>query len=381
MPVYEDPTDGFALPSSALEAWTARLIERLGTPAAIAADVAALLSASDRRGIASHGTARLPQYVSLVEAGVLDPGARPRVVRRRAAIALLDGANGWGHHAGRVATDLAIEGASAAGSFTALVRHSNHYGIAGWYAIRAAKAGMIGISLTNSSPLVAPTRARQPLLGTNPIAVAAPAGRHGIFCLDMATSTVPRGRIEVAARRGETLQAAWAIDRDGRPALTPEAALDGALQPLGGPEESGGYKGYGLSLIVDILTGVLAGAHYGPGIVPLFSTHDGEADLGQSFIVIDPASIDEPGAFQSRLEHELDLLVAAPTIPDAPGRVLVPGEPEASAERRADERGVVIDAEHHASLRTLADRFGIPLPDATPLRPEGTDRAAIPPTA
>jgi LDH2 family malate/lactate/ureidoglycolate dehydrogenase len=376
MPVYDDPDDGYALASADLEAWTARLIERLGTPVDIAADVAALLSASDRRGIASHGSARLPQYVSLVEAGVLDPAARPEIARRRAAIALLDARNGWGHHASRVAIDLAIDGARDAGSFTAIIRRSNHYGIAGWYAIRAAQAGMIGVSLTNSSPLVAPTRARDPLLGTNPIAVAAPAGRHGIFCLDMATSTVPRGRIEVAARRGEALQPGWAIDRDGRPATTPEAALEGALQPLGGNEETGGYKGYGLSLVVDLLTGILGGARFGPEIVPLFSTQAGEANLGQAFLVIDPAAIDDEGAFEARLEHAIDLLVDAPTIPDAPGRVLMPGEPEAAAERRADERGIVVDAEHHASLTGLAERFGMPLPATRAVRLDTDDGAA-----
>jgi LDH2 family malate/lactate/ureidoglycolate dehydrogenase len=368
VPVYTDPRDGRSIAPAALEAWTARLIERLGTPADAAGDVATLLVASDRRGIASHGTARLPQYVALVEAGVLDPAARPAVVRRRPAIALIDARNGWGHHASRFATDLAIDGARTAGTFTAVVRRSNHYGIAGWYAMRAAAAGMIGISLTNSSPLVAPTRARVPMLGTNPIAVAAPAGRHGTLCLDMATSTIPRGRIEVAARRGETLQAGWAIDREGRPALTPEAALEGSLQPLGGAEATGGYKGYGLSLIVDLLTGILAGARFGAEIVPLFSTHDGEADLGQAFIVIDPAAIDEPGAFESRMEHALDLLVAAPTVADAPGRVLVPGEPEAEAERRAEAVGIVVDAEHHAALEALATRFELPLP---PSRPHG----------
>jgi LDH2 family malate/lactate/ureidoglycolate dehydrogenase len=368
VPVYADPSDGHGVAPARLEAWTARIIEGLGTPPDIAADVAALLLASDRRGIASHGTARLTQYVALVEAGVLDPAARPDVLRRRPAIALLDARNGWGHHASRVATDLAIDGARDAGTFTAVIRRSNHYGIAGWYALRAADAGMIGISLTNSSPLVAPTRARAPMLGTNPIAVAAPAGRHGTLCLDMATSTIPRGRIEVAARRGEPLQHGWAIDREGRPALTPEVALEGALQPLGGAEETGGYKGYGLALVVDLLTGILAGARFGPEIVPLFSTQSGEADLGQAFIVIDPAAIDEPGAFEARLEHALDLLVAAPTIPDAPGRVLVPGEPEAAAERRADELGVVIDAEHHAALAVLAERFDVPLPETIPHR-------------
>ena len=225
---------------------------------------------------------------------------------------------------------------------------------------------MIGISLTNSSPLVAPTRARDPMLGTNPIAVAAPAGRHGVFCLDMATSTVPRGRIEVAARRGETLQAGWAIDREGRPAVTPEAALEGALQPLGGAEETGGYKGYGLSLVVDLLTGILAGARFGPEIVPLFSTHDGEADLGQAFLVIDPAAIDDGGRVRGALRACPRPARRRPDDPRRPGRVLMPGEPEAEAERRADERGVVIDAEHHASLAALAERFGIPLPRRPP---------------
>jgi L-2-hydroxycarboxylate dehydrogenase (NAD+) len=367
MPVYADPGAGRAIPADALRDWTASVLERLATPGDIAADVAEVLLASDRRGIASHGTARLTQYVALVEAGVVDPGARPEMVRSRAALALFDAHNGWGHHASRVAVDAALDGARAAGSFTAVVRHSNHYGIAGWYALRAADAGLIGISLTNSSPLVAPTRARQPLLGTNPIAVAAPAGRHGSLCLDMATSTIPRGRIEVAARRDERLLPGWAIDADGRPTTSPAAALEGALQPLGGEEETGGYKGYGLSLVVDVLTGVLAGARHGPEVIPLFSTHHGPSDLGQAFMVIDPAAIDEPGAFEARLEHELDLLTAAPVIPGAPGPVLVPGAPEAAAERRAAERGVVLDEEHHRALELLAERFGAPLPPAVAL--------------
>src|SRR5205823_5767243 len=136
-----------------------------------------------------------------------------------------------------------------------------------------------------------------PMLGTNPIALAAPAGRFGMLVLDMATSTIPRGRIEVAARRGESLPVGWAIDVDGAPATTPEAALRGALQPLGGAEETAGYKGYGLSLIVETLCGVLAGAAFGPNIIGLFST-EGPSDLGQFFMAIDPAAID--GGFEAR---------------------------------------------------------------------------------
>ena len=361
MPVYADPVDGLAVPVGLLRAWTARLIVSIGTPADIAEDVATVLVASDARGIASHGTARLPNYVALIEAGVMDPGARPVIDGGRPALSRFDARNGWGHHASRVAVDAAIEGASALGTATSLVRNSNHYGIAGWYALRAAERGMIGISLSNTSPLVAPTRARQPLIGTNPIAIAAPAGRFGSFCLDMATSTVPRGRIEVAARRGETLPIGWAIDAEGRPATTPDSALAGALQPLGGTEQGGGHKGYGLALAVDMLTGVLSGASFGPNIVGLFST-DGPSDLGHAFVVLDPAAIDPPGRFERRLEGYLEQLVAAPTAADAPGRVLIPGEPEAEAARRSAAGGVVIDAIHADRLRDLGERLGVGFP-------------------
>jgi L-2-hydroxycarboxylate dehydrogenase (NAD+) len=363
VPVYADPTDGLAVPVHLLRTWTAGLLGTVGTPPDIAADVAEVLIASDRRGIASHGTARLPNYVALVEAGVLDPAARPVREAGRSALVRFDGRNGWGHHASRVAVDWAIKAVAEVGAATAVVRNSNHYGIAGWYALRAAEQGLIGISLSNTSPLVAPTRSRVAMLGTNPIAIAAPAGRFGSFCLDMATSTVPRGRIEVAARRGESLPVGWAIDAGGRPALTPEAALAGALHPLGGEESTAGYKGYGLSLAVDMLTGVLGGAAFGPNIIGLFST-EAPSDLGQTFIVIDPAAIDEPGAFERRLEGYLEQLVAAPLAPGAPGRVLVPGEPEAAAAARSDEHGVVIDRVHADGLRALGNRLGFPFPDA-----------------
>jgi L-2-hydroxycarboxylate dehydrogenase (NAD+) len=359
MPVYADPIDGLAVPADLLQAWAARLVESLGTPADIAADVAEILVASDRRGIASHGTARLPNYVALIEAGVMDPAARPVVDAGRPALQRFDARNGWGHHAARVALDAAIATATVLGTGTSIVHNSNHYGIAGWYALRAAHQGMIGISLSNTSPLVAPTRAREPLIGTNPIAIAAPAGHFGAFSLDMATSTIPRGRIEVAARRGEVLPVGWAIDAEGRPATTPEAALAGALHPLGGEEATGGHKGYGLALAVDLLTGVLGGAAFGPNILGLFST-EGPSNLGQAFIVIDPAAIGTREAFEGRLEGYLDQLVAAPTVPGAAGRVHGPGEPEAEAERRADERGVVIDVVHARKLTELGERLGVP---------------------
>ncbi len=367
MPIYQDPVDGVVIEAERLRDWTASLVGRVGTPPDIAADVAEILLASDLRGIASHGTARLPQYVKLVEAGVMDPAARPVKERGRPALVRFDARNGWGQHAGRVATDDAIERARETGAAISVVRNTNHYGIAGWYAMRVAARGLIGVSLTNTSPLVAPTRARISMLGTNPIAVAAPAGRFGMLVLDMATSTIPRGRIEVAARRGERLPVGWAIGPDGSPARTPEVALQGALQPLGGQEETGGYKGYGLALVVEVLTGILGDAAFGPNIIGLFST-EGRSDLGQFFMAIDPGGVDEPSAFQARLERLLDQLTRAPLIPDAPGPVLYPGRPEAERAEKQARDGIVIDREHHASLVELARKHRVPFPDIRPLR-------------
>jgi len=363
VPVYQDPAGGVAVDAAALGAWTDALVRRIGTPPDIAADVAGILLASDLRGIASHGTARLPQYVKLVEAGVMDPTARPLKERGKAALARFDARNGWGHHAGRVATEDAIARAKQVGAAISVVRNTNHYGIAGWYAMRIAQDGLVGISLTNTSPLVAPTRARVSMLGTNPIAVAAPAGKFGMLVLDMATSTIPRGRIEVAARRGEGLPIGWAIGPEGTPATTPEAALRGALQPLGGAENSGGYKGYGLALIVELLTGILGDAAFGPNIIGLFST-EGQSNLGQFFMALDPAAVADLPGFEARLEKLLEQLTRAPTIPDAPGPVLYPGQPEAERTARQLRDGIVIDPEHHASLQKLALQYGVAFPEA-----------------
>src|SRR5258708_11323384 len=149
---------------------------------------------------------------------------------------------------------------------------------------------------------------------------------------DMAASTIPRGRIEVAARGGEALPIGWAIGPDGSPATTPEQALSGSLQPLGGEESTAGYKGYGLSLIVELFTGILAGAAFGPNIIGLFSTA-GKSDLGQFYMAIDPGAIGERTEFVARLERLIDQLTDAPLIPDAPGPVLYPSQPEAERAR------------------------------------------------
>jgi LDH2 family malate/lactate/ureidoglycolate dehydrogenase len=363
MPHSGDPVEP-RLDADELEAFTAAVCRALGTPDDIAADVAVVLVAADRRGIPSHGTARLPSYVALVDAGVMDPRARPSIDGGRGAFVRFDAGNGWGHHAGRVAIDWAIHTAGTTGIALASSHNANHYGIAGWYALRAASSGMIGMSMTNTTGVVAPTRSSAGLIGTNPIAIAAPAGHRPPFSLDMATSTVPRGRIEVAERRGTPIPLGWALGPDGLPTTDASEALEGTLTPLGGGEETAGYKGYGLALAVDVLTGVLAGATFGKRIAGLFDTL-APSDLGQLFLVIDPGAIGDAEAFGARLGDYLDGLTQAPTAPDALGPVLVPGDPEVAAEAVSRVDGVATDTQHLLSLAALARRFGLEPPPLT----------------
>jgi LDH2 family malate/lactate/ureidoglycolate dehydrogenase len=368
MPPFDVPREGFLIDHVILRDWTRLVISSVGTADDVADDVAEVLVAADLRGVASHGTGRLSMYVSLAEAGITDALARPERVGGTPVLGLWDGHNGWGPHAGRIVMDDVIDRAASLGMAAAVIRHANHYGIAGWYAIRAADRGLIGMTMTNGTPLVAPTRGRTKLLGTNPIGFAAPAGRFGNLVLDMATSSITWGRLLVDARRGHELADGVGLDSAGLVTTSPAAVLaDGALIPLGGGEETAGYKGYGLALMVDALSGVLAGANFGPFVEP-FSLVGGPSNLGQVFLAIDPNAV-APG-YAERLEKLLDELVNAPTAPDAEGPILYPGQPE--AEREADQRarGIVIDPGHHDLLVKLGDRIGLPLPDLAPVHDE-----------
>lgn len=344
-----------------LKRYTAAILEQRGASGAAARTTAEVLVASDIRGIESHGVARLEQYIAAIDAGVLDPAAEPEIVRQGAATALVDAHNGLGQAAGVFAMALAIEKARRTEVGIVSVQHSCHYGIAGYYAMMAAEQGLIGLSLTDSSPLVAPTGSRAPLLGTNPIAFAAPSGGSIPFVLDMATSTVPRGRIEVAARKGLPLSAGWAMDAEGRPTLDAQDAMQGALLPLGGALESGGYKGYGLAALVEILTGVLSDSLYGPLIARLWAV-ERPSNLGQFFMALDPAAFTTLEGFQARLQHLQRLLKEAPLAAGAQ-EVLLAGEKEqrATAQNRRD--GIPVHPSVVARLEELgaAARLG-PLP-------------------
>ncbi|MGH0127207.1 UNVERIFIED_CONTAM: hypothetical protein FKN15_074542 [Acipenser sinensis] len=228
-----------------------------------AKSLADVLVEGDCRGHYSHGLNRMDMYVKDIQTGICSKDGEPVIEKESVATALVNGENVLGPVVGNFCMDLAIKKAKDVGIGWVVAKGSNHYGIAGYYAMQALKQDMIGMSYTNTSPLVVPTRARDCTLGTNPISVAAPANDADSFVLDMATSAVALGKVELHHRSGDTIPEGWGCDSHGKPSTDPGKVLSGGgLLPIGGCEATGGYKGYGLGMMVEVFCGILAGSQY-----------------------------------------------------------------------------------------------------------------------
>ncbi|KAL3869154.1 hypothetical protein ACJMK2_041867 [Sinanodonta woodiana] len=279
-----------------------------------------------RRVLYDAGNYRLfDMYVHDIQSGITVSDKEPVVLRELAATAYVDGQNVLGPVVGNFCMKLAIQKAKQVGVGWVVAKGSNHYGIAGGYAMQALKEGLLGMSFTNTSPLQVPTRARKAVLGTNPLSLAAPAGDGDSFVLDMATSTAALGKIELHDRKQIPIPDGWGVDSNGKMSNDPKPVLDGGgLMPLGGSEITGGYKGYGLAMLVEIFCGILGGASYGQNIRRWKNT-DRVANLGQCFIAINPDGF-APG-FEVRMK---DLINTCRELETAEGcdKVLVAGDPE-----------------------------------------------------
>jgi len=327
-----------------LKAFCIRAFERLGVSAEDAEIVADNLVAANLRGVDSHGVARLWRYVNGIRDGVMMPRPEVRMVVETPSTATIDAGAGLGQPVSYRAMEKAIQKALAVGSGFVAVRNSNHYGIAGYYAMMALEHDCIGMSMTNAAVLVVPTFGRDAMLGTNPIALAAPAGRERPFVLDMATSTVPRGKLEVYDRQKKPLPLGWATDENGTPTTDAARVLDnmlarrgGGLLPLGGAGElMGGHKGYGLGVLVDILSAVLSGAAYANLVYP--KTADGRplpSNIGHFFGAWRVDAFRPVDEFKAAMDDLQRRLKGTPRAEDA-SRIWVHGEKEyVEAERRA----------------------------------------------
>ena len=342
------------VPYTDLHALIVRMFVAAGLNDDDAAVAAASLLIADVRGVETHGVQRMNFYLTGLGNGRVKPRASLGVVRERPGTVAFDGNHGLGLVMATYSMERVIEKAAETGICLGTLRNSSHYGIAGRYALMAIEHDMCGMSMTNSSALVVPTGARRAALGTNPIAFAAPTNGDP-FCLDMATSTVAVGKIEVARRLGLPIPAGWSVDADGRP--TSDVNQHVALTPLGGAYQTGGHKGYGLGAMVEIFCSQLA---TNPWSDELARSH-GEGDAGvngQMFMAWRVDAFRDTQDFKDALSSMcLELRAMEPLNPTVP--VLVPGDPEMTATRNNMEQGVPIRRPVFDELQRLATGLGV----------------------
>ena len=349
----------------------AEALQKLATDLLVAANVphedaqitAWALVLADLRGVESHGVARLGNYyVDRVRAGVINPRPNVRTVHEGPSVIVLDADNGLGQPVAYRAMERCIAKAKEHGVACVAVRNSNHFGAAGVYAMQALQHDMIGLALTNSQPLVIPTYGRKRILGTNPIAFAAPAGKERPFVLDMATSVVPIGKVEVWRRRGELVPLGWGADAEGLPTTSPEAIIrGGGLFPLGGAAETAGYKGYGLAAMVDILCGVLSGAAFLTGVLPPSTTQERPSDVGHFLAALDVGAFRPIDEFKQDMDRFIRELKESPKAAGQE-RILIAGEKEFEAEEERRRHGIPLDSKVEEELKRLCQELAVPWP-------------------
>ena len=337
-----------------------------GMPDDLRGTTADVMVDTDLSGIDSHGISMLIMYDEMRQAGTIVFGARPRILRENAVTALVDAGAGLGHPASVLAMELAIDKALAAGIGAVSVTNSHHFGAAGYYARMAAARGAIGLVTTASRVVsVVPTRSSIPVMGTNPIAFAAPAGRNDPFVLDMATSTVAANKVRVYAQRGDPLPAGWVLDAHGAPIRDAQEAFttiferdEGGLTPVGATPELGSHKGYGLSVMAHILGGTLAGGSFSPLRVKTQKPGDPD-NIGHFFLALDPAAFGDAARFATDLDDVIDVLHAAPPT-DSARPVLVAGDPESTMRAERGAHGIPLSGGLIEKLRAVCERAQVP---------------------
>lgn len=355
------------IPLCELHAFGASLLECLGLSpedAAVAADV---LCYADARGLTTHGTGALATlYGPRLLSGRIDAAARPITVVEQGAIAVVDAKRGLGLVTMTFAMDLATALAQRFGVGAVTVRNSSHFGPAGYYGHRAMRKGLVGFAMTNCGMqgVVPPLGGRLRMLGSNPVGVAVPAGREVPFVLDMSTTVVATGKVTAATRSGASVPDGWLVGPDGADVNDPAAyhAGEADLRWLGGDVVTGGAKGYGLALLVDLLCGPLAGSGFGPRAETVGGgPPSSDDDIGHFALAIDPAAFGPPATFLRKVD---DLLSAVRGCPPAAyaTHVTYPGEPEARQAATAQTQGAALPEHLAEPLWQLATRLGVPRP-------------------
>jgi len=357
--------------ADALRDFCAQVLRGIGVPTDEARITADVLVYADLRGIDSHGLAHLMRYVNSLRTGAYNVQREISVVHQTPSTALVDGGGGLGYPTAARAMGIAIEKAAMVGSSCVAVRNSHHYGAAGYYASMALEHDMIGFSVTNAGPGVLPTFSIKPQLGTNPIALAVPAGSEPPFVLDMATSVKATGKLEVLIREGKEAPAGWFLRPDGSTGGDPQSFLHtlftdrvGGLLPLGGAEEeTSGYKGYGLALGIELLGPVLAGDVSSP----FMNIYPGcpEPTIAHFFGAIRIDAFRPAAEFKADVDRILGHIKASAKAPGH-DRIYIAGEKEFEYSQERQEFGIPLHPKIIDDLRQLSDEVDVPMPGPKP---------------
>ena len=328
----------------ALEGRVARILGATGVPEADAAIAASHLVEADLRGVHSHGTIRVPTYVRELRAGTTNPRPHVHIALDHGAQVTIDGDNGLGMVVAHRANEIAIARGQAHGMAAVAIRGSNHCGTMAYYTTRAVSHGLIAIATTNAGINMTPTGSSEKLVGNNPLSIAVPSRRPWPMVLDMATSLVAGGKLDVAKARGETIPLGWARDADGNPTTDPGLGRAGSLEPVGGP------KGYGLAVMLDILAGVLSGGRFGAGL--------GAPGSAQFLLVLDVRRFMPLDDFLERIDALVDQLHGASRLPGV-DRIIVAGELEYDLQIARERDGIPMDAPVLEALGAVERDLGL----------------------
>jgi LDH2 family malate/lactate/ureidoglycolate dehydrogenase len=324
---------------------------RAGMPEADAKLAADTLVQADLWGHQSHGVMRLSWYAGRLKAGVCDPIARPEFVVEAGAIAVIDGKEGMGQVLTAHAMNDAIRRAKAHGIGAVALRNSNHFGTAMYFTLMAARAGCVGFLSTNASPAMAPWGGRKKAIGNNPWSWAAPAGHKSPMVLDIANTVVAHGKIYLARQKGLTIPEGWAINAAGVPTIDPSEAIDGIILPMAQ------HKGYGISVVMDMLSGILSGSASGTGVHGPYQTQH-RSGAGQFMIVLNISVFQPLQQFGERMERYIDELKSVP-LAQGFDEVFYPGELEARYDARLRAEGLALPDDTREDLRKLAAEYGL----------------------
>jgi len=345
-------TERVYVTADAADAFVRALLAAHNVPAEDAAIIAHCLVSADLRGVDTHGICRLPGYLDRVRKGLIN--ARPQLTPKRVTpvAATLDGEDAFGFVVGMCAIKEAIAMAREFGLGLVSVNRSTHFGMAASYVMPAIDAGFIAFVFSNASPAMPPWGGKEGLLGTNPFAVGAPGGKHGPYLLDMSPAVAARGKIRRAERRGESIPLGYALDAQGRPTTDPKAALGGVVLPIGG------YKGSGLSMLMDILGGVISGAGFAGGVADQYKVYDRPQNVGHFFLALKPDLFIPEADYRARMDTLFERVRACPRA-EGFDEILVPGEPEARLEAEHRRGGIPYAPSEVATLLAEATRAGV----------------------